>query len=350
MRVKIYATDVDEEAPRSAAPGELHAEAGRGRPGGARARSTSIRENGRCVFRKDLRRAVIFGRHDLLQDAPISRIDLLACRNTLMYFNAETQIQILSELPLRARNDAASCSWARRRRCWPQRDLFEPVDLKRRVFAKVAPGRRCGRGDRRPAPRTPGRRARSSTSRAPRARPRRRPRRAVVVDATGALALANQQARIAFGLAARDIGRPDPGPRALVPARSSSGRASSRPTASTTPSRSGGRVVAPARRRPLPRRPGRPAVDDGRAGPGRRHQLLRRPRYRRQLAEHEAKREPRPRTRSSRPPSRSSRRRTRSSRRPTRSSRRRTRSSSPPTRSSRRRTRSSSRPTRSSRR
>jgi two-component system, chemotaxis family, CheB/CheR fusion protein len=32
------------------------------------------------VFSKELRRSVIFGRHDLIQDAPISRIDLLGCR------------------------------------------------------------------------------------------------------------------------------------------------------------------------------------------------------------------------------------------------------------------------------
>ena len=31
-----------------------------------------------------------------MQDAPISRIDLLVCRNTLMYFNAETQARILT--------------------------------------------------------------------------------------------------------------------------------------------------------------------------------------------------------------------------------------------------------------
>src|SRR5690606_15077956 len=48
------------------------------------------------TFRKDLRRSIIFGRHDLVQDAPISRIDLLICRNTLMYFNAETQNHILN--------------------------------------------------------------------------------------------------------------------------------------------------------------------------------------------------------------------------------------------------------------
>ena len=41
---------------------------------------------------------MIFGRHDLVQDAPISRLDLLVCRNTMMYFNAETQARILARL------------------------------------------------------------------------------------------------------------------------------------------------------------------------------------------------------------------------------------------------------------
>ena len=59
----------------------------------------------RFVFHKDLRRSVIFGRHDLVQDAPISRIDLLACRNTLMYFNSETQAREICGLPR---------GWARR--------------------------------------------------------------------------------------------------------------------------------------------------------------------------------------------------------------------------------------------
>jgi chemotaxis methyl-accepting protein methylase len=34
-----------------------------------------------------------FRRRDLVQDAPISRLDLLICRNTLMYFNADLRDQ-----------------------------------------------------------------------------------------------------------------------------------------------------------------------------------------------------------------------------------------------------------------
>lgn len=36
--------------------------------------------NGRHSFRTDLRRSVVFGRHDLVKDAPISRLDLLISR------------------------------------------------------------------------------------------------------------------------------------------------------------------------------------------------------------------------------------------------------------------------------
>jgi two-component system, chemotaxis family, CheB/CheR fusion protein len=93
-RVKIYATDVDEEQlneARQAIYGERAMEAV---PPELAERYFEPNGN-RFVFRKDLRRSVIFGRNDLVQDAPISRIDLIVCRNTLMYFNAETQAKIL---------------------------------------------------------------------------------------------------------------------------------------------------------------------------------------------------------------------------------------------------------------
>ena len=94
-RVKIYATDVDEDALAEARTGiyrrRLRSRACRLSTwtGGSSASRTGY------VVDKDLRRAVIFGRNDLVQDAPISRVDLLVCRNTLMYFNAETQDRVL---------------------------------------------------------------------------------------------------------------------------------------------------------------------------------------------------------------------------------------------------------------
>ena len=121
-RVKIYATDVDLDALNQArqaitppetepVPADLH-EVLRG-------------ADERLAFRKDLRRSVIFGRHDLMGDAPISRLDLLICRNALMYFNAETQARILRPSTSRCPR-AASCSSARRRCCSPTATRSRP--------------------------------------------------------------------------------------------------------------------------------------------------------------------------------------------------------------------------------
>ena len=94
-RVKIYATDVDEVALSEARAASYTKE--KTQPISAELLKKYFEPVGkRYVFRSDLRRLIIFGRHDLLKDAPISRLDLLVCRNTLMYFNSDTQGVILN--------------------------------------------------------------------------------------------------------------------------------------------------------------------------------------------------------------------------------------------------------------
>ena len=134
----------------------------------------------RYTFRKDLRRTVIFGRNDLVQDAPISRIDLLVCRNTLMYFNAETQSRILRRLHF-ALDDEGVLLLGKSEMLLTHADLFRPADLKRRIFHKVVrptmrdrvrvmatrsrePARRRGRPTRCARARSTSRAARSSSS------------------------------------------------------------------------------------------------------------------------------------------------------------------------------------------
>src|SRR3954453_10241958 len=83
-RVKIYATEVDEDALNQARQASYSAADIEPIPAPLLERYFEQGDQ-RYSFRKDLRRTVIFGRNDLTQDAPISRIDLLTCRNTLMY-------------------------------------------------------------------------------------------------------------------------------------------------------------------------------------------------------------------------------------------------------------------------
>jgi two-component system CheB/CheR fusion protein len=143
-RVKIYATDVDEDALNLARLASYSAKDLD--PLDASLRKKYFEpQSSRWVFRADLRRSVIFGRHDLVQDAPISRLDLLVCRNTIMYFNAETQARILARFHFALNGEGGEehggCLFlGRAEMLLTHGDLFAPLDLRCRIFSKIPQG------------------------------------------------------------------------------------------------------------------------------------------------------------------------------------------------------------------
>ncbi len=138
-RVKIYATDLDEEA---VAHGRLAAYSSRELRHVPDELINNYFDQSKtvCTFRSDLRRGVIFGRHNLVQDPPISRLDLLICRNTLMYFNAETQARVLARFHF-ALNDTGFLFVGEAEMLLTYTNLFTPFKLKYRIFAKLSKGK-----------------------------------------------------------------------------------------------------------------------------------------------------------------------------------------------------------------
>lgn len=134
-RVKIYATDVDEEALVQARHATYPIQMLQDIPEEWRERYFECGST-HFTFRSDLRRCVIFGRHDLVQDAPISRLDLLVCRNTLMYFNAETQSRILARFHF-ALNPRGTLFLGKAEMLLTHTNLFSPINLPHRIFVKV---------------------------------------------------------------------------------------------------------------------------------------------------------------------------------------------------------------------
>jgi two-component system, chemotaxis family, CheB/CheR fusion protein len=134
-RVKIYGTDVDEHALQEARSGLYTASELESVPEEYRARYF-LPQGDAFAIHRDLRRNIIFGRHDLVQDAPISRVDLLICRNTLMYFNAKTQSSILTNFHY-AMNDGAALFLGNAEMLLTHAAQFAPVELKQRVFQKI---------------------------------------------------------------------------------------------------------------------------------------------------------------------------------------------------------------------
>lgn len=134
-RVKIFGTDLDENALAQArtASYPLQAFAALNEDLVGRYFESQRSE---LTFRKDLRPAFVFGQHDLTQDAPISRVGLLACRNTLVYFNQETQARILARLHF-SLHDAGFLFLGRAETLLTHRELFTPYALTARIFAKA---------------------------------------------------------------------------------------------------------------------------------------------------------------------------------------------------------------------
>jgi two-component system CheB/CheR fusion protein len=207
-RVKIYATDVDEAALARARQASYGAREIQNIPAELLDRYFEQQNNDRYLFHKDLRRSVIFGRHDLIQDAPISRIDLLSCRNTLMYLNTETQSRIIERFHF-ALQDRGFLFLGKAETLLTYNNSFIPVDLKRRIFAKVP------RGNLRDRllvmARTGGEEAVSYLAGHVRFREiafDSSPVAQVVVDVSGTVTLANERARTLFHIATTDLARP----------------------------------------------------------------------------------------------------------------------------------------------
>jgi two-component system CheB/CheR fusion protein len=134
--VKVYATDLDEDALAKARRGTYSEREAADVPRPLLHKYFYLTDNS-YAFHNDLRRHIIFGRHDLIQDAPISRIDLLVCRNTLMYFNAGTQARLLARFQFALRDDGV-LFLGRAETLMTHNDAFAPIDLKRRISRKIS--------------------------------------------------------------------------------------------------------------------------------------------------------------------------------------------------------------------
>lgn len=206
-RVKIYATDVDEEALRDARAGRYPAKA-------LEALATELRDKyfewhgTHYVFRPDLRRRVIFGRHDITRDAPISRLDLLVCRNTLMYFNVEAQSHIVDRFHFALR-EYGYLFLGKAEMLLGDGDRFEAVNIRQRVFRRQ-PGGTIS------PPVSP--KMRPAVGAEAQALTRTRHLSELILDASqgacvaldqdGLVVVINNEARVQFGLSAHDVGRP----------------------------------------------------------------------------------------------------------------------------------------------
>ena len=94
FEIKIFATDIDDDALAQARKGIYPQE---------KVKMISpvllekyfTKEDDMYRINRSIRKLILFGRLDLTADAPISAVDLLVCRNVLMYFNNNLQNKLI---------------------------------------------------------------------------------------------------------------------------------------------------------------------------------------------------------------------------------------------------------------
>jgi two-component system, chemotaxis family, CheB/CheR fusion protein len=132
--LQVFATDIDERSLGVARAGRYPAAIARD-VSQKRLREFFSREDGTYRISSELREIVLFSAHNLLRDPPFSRLDLITCRNLLIYMGAELQEKIIPIFHYALRDNGylflgSSENVTRHSR------LFSTVDKSNRIFQK----------------------------------------------------------------------------------------------------------------------------------------------------------------------------------------------------------------------
>lgn len=141
IAVQFFATDIDEAAIAEARAG-LYSDSAVAGLGAERLNAFFTRVNDRWQVTKPLREMIVFAHHSLIKDPPFSRLDLLVCRNFLIYLNVEMQ-QRLFALFHQVLRPTGFLFLGAAETVGRGSDLFAPVDKKWKIFRRLEVSRRA---------------------------------------------------------------------------------------------------------------------------------------------------------------------------------------------------------------
>src|SRR5262245_4796153 len=131
--VKIFATDLDESAINFARRGLYPVNTMRDLPADYRTRFFEHIDGGARVA-KPIRQMVIFGQQDLSRGVPFPRIDLVLCRNLLIYFKPELQREVLDLFAYSLHQTHGFLFLGKAETVRPSKAAFEMVNKKWRIY------------------------------------------------------------------------------------------------------------------------------------------------------------------------------------------------------------------------
>ena len=132
--IQVFATDVSEPAIETARAG-VYAENIRADVTPERLRKFFTRTDGTYRIVKMVRDLCVFARQDLAHDPPFSKLDLIVCRNVLIYLNPALQKRLITIFHY-ALKPGGFLMLAGAETVGPFVELFAPVDKKHKIYGK----------------------------------------------------------------------------------------------------------------------------------------------------------------------------------------------------------------------
>ncbi len=133
-KVIIFGTDIDETALAAARAGRYPAPALK-EVSPERAERFFTAEGGIYRVAKELREMCIFSVHNIIRDPPFSRLDLISCRNLLIYFKPQLQGEVIPLFHYALR-PGGFLFLGLSENVSRFAELFQPIDKKNRIFQR----------------------------------------------------------------------------------------------------------------------------------------------------------------------------------------------------------------------
>lgn len=133
--VSIYATDIDEKVIRKAEKGEY--EAGDVSEVDAKILKRYFDHNLKFSLKEEIRQMVKFMRHNLISDRPPGRLDMIVCRNLLIYFSRALQVKVFDKFCESLNRGGYLVLGKTESLAGESAGLFQPVSIRERIYRKI---------------------------------------------------------------------------------------------------------------------------------------------------------------------------------------------------------------------
>lgn len=137
FNLQIFATDIDHDAIDKARQGE-YPESIAADVSPERLKKYFLKKDGVYKIRQEIRETVVYAVQNLISDPPFSRLDLISCRNVLIYLDADLQKQILPLFHFTL-NPNGFLFLGTSESVGAAAELFVPVDVKWKIFRRKGP-------------------------------------------------------------------------------------------------------------------------------------------------------------------------------------------------------------------